>query len=313
MAASYSIRAVAEKTGLSPHTIRVWERRYAVLSPERTESNRRMYGEPDVERLRMIVRAMHVGHSIGMIASLPNEELAKLAVAPATPFQPGIPSEDFLAQCLNAMTEYDAESFQSAIRRAFAVLGVERLLSDVVLPLLKEVADGWRGGTVCIAQEHFVSAFLRTELEQIRLSFVPRPDAPRILITTPSGQMHELGALMAAITAARHGWRVTYLGPNLPAGEVAAAAKQVGARVVGLSVVYPDADLRTTGELKRLHELLGPGYTILVGGGAAGTYRAVLEEMSATPVPDLPALAAELSRLASLPRPLNVEDIGRAY
>jgi DNA-binding transcriptional MerR regulator/methylmalonyl-CoA mutase cobalamin-binding subunit len=298
MAASYTIRAVAEKTGLTAHTIRAWERRYGLLSPERTGTNRRMYDDRDVERLRLVVRAMEAGHSVGVVAGMPNEELAKLGGSAAKSATSAPGSEDFLAQCERAMLDLDSDLFQSTLRRANAVLGVERFLKEVVLPMLSVVTKGWESGAVQIAHEHFASAFLRTELERIRYSIAPPSNAPRLLVTTPSGHVHELGALLVAITAARHGWRITYLGPNLPAGEVAAAARQISASAVALSLVYPESDPRTVGELRRLREQVGAGIPILVGGAAARSYREVLDEIGATVIGDLDALAPALAKLA---------------
>jgi DNA-binding transcriptional MerR regulator/methylmalonyl-CoA mutase cobalamin-binding subunit len=295
MGASYTIRAVAEQTGLTTHTIRAWERRYGLLSPDRTDSNRRLYDERDIERLRLVVRAVEGGHSLGQVARLPNDELQRLGGREVKRAPVSVPSDDFLAVSRQAMLDYDSETFQSTLRRAREVLGVDQFLQKLVVPLLSSVGEGWRKGDVLIAQEHFASAFLRSELEGIRYSFAPSPGAPRIVIATPSGQMHELGALMAAITVARHGWRATYLGPNLPAGEVAAAVKQVGARAVGLSVVFPESDLRTIGELKRLRELLGPDFPILVGGSGADSYREVIGEITAVAVSNLSSLALALT------------------
>lgn len=296
MAASYSIRAVAEKTGLTTHTIRAWERRYGLLTPERSDANRRMYGEQDVERLQLLVRAIDAGHSIGMIAPLPNEELARLGRNEPSPVT-GYPNEDFLGLCERAMLELDSDLFRATLRRATAVLGIERFLLEVVVPLLSRVDRGWDNGGVSISHEHFASAYLRTELEQIRFSIAPPPGAPRMLVTTPSGHVHELGALLVAITAARHGWRVTFLGPNLPAAEISASSKQISASVVALSLVYPEGDLRTIGELKRLREQLGPDVPILIGGSGAPSYQEIVDEIGAVMVLDLGELGEYLSGL----------------
>jgi hypothetical protein len=100
---------------------------------------------------------------------------------------------------------------------------------------------------------------VRSVLGALRVAQTPEPGAPELIVTTPSGQAHELGALMAASMASSQGWKVTYLGPNLPAEEIVAAAGRRGARAVALSVVFPADDARLYDELRRLRRLRRPG------------------------------------------------------
>ena len=118
--------------------------------------------------------------------------------------------------------------------------------------------------------------------------------APRWLGTTPSGQHHEVGILLACCVAALEGWQVTYLGPNLPALEIAAAARDSGASAVGLSIVYPEADPGLEVELRALRRELGPGTPIVIGGRAADAFGAVCDEIHAERPGDLQALRRAL-------------------
>jgi methylmalonyl-CoA mutase cobalamin-binding subunit len=121
---------------------------------------------------------------------------------------------------------------------------------------------------------------------------------PLLIVTTPPGQLHEFGALMAAATAVENGWEVVYLGPNLPAEEIAAAARQRGADAVALSIIYPSGDPRLRREMHRLRQFLGPDIPILVGGRAAAAYRETLSEIRAVHLADLDALHEQLERFA---------------
>jgi methylmalonyl-CoA mutase cobalamin-binding subunit len=118
-----------------------------------------------------------------------------------------------------------------------------------------------------------------------------------MVVSTPAGQWHELGALVATATAAAQGWRVTYLGPNLPADDIAAAATQTGAKIVALSIVYPGDDPNVGHELRKLRRFLGANVALLVGGRAAGNYQRVIEEVGAIRVNDIPHLRLELDAL----------------
>ena len=118
-----------------------------------------------------------------------------------------------------------------------------------------------------------------------------------LVVATPAGQIHELGALLVGAAAANVGWHVTYLGASLPAAEIAGAARQNRARAVALSLVYPEDDPRLEGELTRLHDSLPAEVTLLVGGRAMPAYRAALEKIDATPLEDLTHLCATLDEL----------------
>lgn len=293
---SYSIRAVVEQTGLSAHTIRAWERRYGVPEPVRTETNRRVYRERDVLRLKLLQRAVSAGHSIGMIAGLAPEDLERMLGAGVGEARDIRKPASILGECRIAMRNLDSALLESVLSRASAVLGIDAWVADIVIPLLHELDQGWEQGTLRIAHEHMVSAVLRAQLERVRRSLSVPASAPRMVVTTPSGQLHELGALLVAITGVREGWAVTYLGPNLPFDEIAMAAKRIDASAVALSVVFPEGDPAVDHELRSLRAALAPNVALLVGGRAVPSYAEVLTEVEASVATDLEALRAELSR-----------------
>lgn len=293
----YSIGAVAEETGLSVHTIRAWERRYSVLAPARTGTNRRVYGEEDVIRLKLLRQAVESGHSIGLIAALPTEELRKLVRAEPRSLAESAGGGRFLDGCRRALQALDAESLDSELLRASSVLGIDRFIKDVALPLIAFIEVEWSQGRLSIAEEHLFSALLKNHLGRIRSSIQPDSRAPSAVIATPAGQNHELGAMLAAIVAAQAGWSVTYLGPNLPAQEIAFAARRTRADVVALSIVYPDADPSVESELRTLGSLLDPETRLIVGGRAAPTYADSLKAQKAIICNDLDELSDALARL----------------
>lgn len=301
---TYPIRTVAEKTGLSVHTIRAWEKRYGVLDPVRTETNRRMYRDADIGRLILLQRAVEAGHSIGTISGLSDDELGQIGGTLKSGGTVDGTDTDYLGECRHAMLQLDAEAFEDSLVRASTVLGVDGLLAGVVVPLLGELGQGWEAGSVRIAHEHLATALLRTQLERIRLSLPAPHKARRLLVTTPRGQMHELGALIVAVAAARDGWHVSYLGPNLPAEEIALAANRMGVHAIALSIVYPAVDHELPGELRRLRAELERQLPILVGGRAASNYSEVLKEISALSATESKSVQEALSRLKAASRPV---------
>jgi methylmalonyl-CoA mutase cobalamin-binding domain/chain len=119
---------------------------------------------------------------------------------------------------------------------------------------------------------------------------------PKILITTTSGQRHEIGALMAAAAAEEVGWEAIYLGASMPAEEIGAAARQSGARVVGLSLVYRD-DVRMVEELRAIRRYLEDDVTLVVGGRAAVELEDIIAELGGHRVGDMPEFQSLLDTI----------------
>ena len=118
-----------------------------------------------------------------------------------------------------------------------------------------------------------------------------------LVVATPAGQVHEFGALIVAATAAAEGWRVTYLGTDLPAEDIAEAAARTRARAAALSVVFPAGDAALGDELRRLRAVLPKDVALVVGGAAASAYSEVLDEIGAARLTDLDAFRAQLRTL----------------
>jgi DNA-binding transcriptional MerR regulator/methylmalonyl-CoA mutase cobalamin-binding subunit len=302
--AYHGIKAVALRTGLTAHVIRIWEKRYGAVRPQRTGTNRRRYSEEQIERLSLLREIKGAGHSIGPVAKLPTENLRKLAAeadtahghaARASLGPPGKPSR--LDECIAAMKTLDSRALEDALKRGATELGAQGLLQRVIAPLAQTIGDLWRDGVITAAHEHFASAVIRIFLGHAAKPFAGVDTAPVVLVATPSGQLHELGALLVGAAAANLGWHVTYLGASLPAAEIAGAARQNRARAVALSLVYPEDDPRLEGELTRLRELLPPEVALLTGGRAMQAYRDALEKIGALQVKDLPHLCSILDDL----------------
>lgn len=303
----HAIGAVESRTGLSTHAIRAWEKRYGAVEPERTEGGHRLYSEAQVQRLRMLRELTEHGHRIGRIANLPTEELEDLLEATREDAalargdgreRPEVTGE-LLAELMEAVREMDAEGLQSNLRRAALERNVHDLIEEVISPLLRRVGDAWHRGEVSPAQEHLASTVASRTLSWILDATEPDPDAPLAVVATPSGQVHDLGALLAAATTAAKGWRISYLGGNLPGEEIAAAARTTGARAVVLSIVYPADDTQVGEELRALRSGLPEGTAILVGGLGSSGYADVLEEIGGRRLEGYGELRAELDTLSA--------------
>lgn len=302
--AHHAIKVVARRTGLTAHVIRIWEKRYGAVEPERTGTNRRLYSDEEIERLSLLRDITQGGHSIGHVAKLPTEKLRQLAseahgvnslASRALTAGPAAPTH--LDECIAAVKSLDSRALDATLKRAGTELGAQGLLQRVVAPLAQTIGDLWRDGTITAAHEHFASAVIRIFLGHAAKPFAGTDSAPVLVVATPAGQIHELGALLVAAAAANLGWHVIYLGASLPAAEIAGAARQNRARAVALSIVYPEDDPRLEGELMRLHDSLPPEITLLVGGRAMPAYREALEKTHAIQMQDLAHLCTTLDEL----------------
>ena len=299
----HPIKVVVRRTGLSAHVIRVWEKRYQAVVPARTETNRRLYSDEDIVRLQWLQQAVQAGQSIGRIAHLPTAELVKLVGTEQVPLAQkptdgagGEPGE-FLARALVAVQKLDAVALEEQLVRASIALSQWHLLEEVIQPLMEHIGQMWQEGTLRIADEHLASAVVRSFIGNMRASFQVSEAAPHVVATTPAGQLHEMGALFAVVVATSEGWNSTFLGPNLPAEEIAWAAAQKGAKAVLLSIVYPGDDPHLGGELVKLRRLLGDEIALLVGGRAAQQYQRFLDQARAVTLANLNDLRDSLSRL----------------
>jgi methylmalonyl-CoA mutase cobalamin-binding subunit len=306
----HPIQVVAKRTGLSADVLRAWEKRYGVLDPARSGGGRRLYSDDDIDYLRLLKRATAAGRNVGRVAGLGRPELEAMvredeAAAASHPVgasggsgEPG----GAVDRAMAAIAALDGPALDAVLRRAMIETDALRFLDAVVVPLLIGIGERWRHGDVSPAHEHLASSVLRGVLGGFTGTFVPRPDAPRFLSATPQGQRHEFGAMLAAASAAAVGWRITYVGGDLPAGAIAAAARQTEAAVVALSLVHPDDDPDLPNELRVLRATLAPDVVLIVGGAAARGYARVLKDLRALVVTDLETLRATLVSLAAEPR-----------
>jgi methanogenic corrinoid protein MtbC1 len=258
------------RTGLSADVIRAWERRYGAVSPQRSEGGQRLYSERDVARLALLARATAEGHSIGEIARLDEAALEALLRGPKARGADDHGEEigAVVSDALGAATRLDSVALETILKRAVFSLGVERFVDQVVGRFLSEVGNRWHQGAISPAHEHLASDTMRRVLAWVTDAYELEPDAPRILVGTPEGEMHELGAMSAAAAAVGEGWRVVYLGASLPAEDIVSAAEQVGAKAVALSVVYADG-ASTAAQVARIARSLPDGVDLFIGGAAA--------------------------------------------
>jgi MerR family transcriptional regulator, light-induced transcriptional regulator len=305
----YPVQVVVHQTGLTPHVLRAWERRYGAVRPTRSESGRRLYTDLDIRRLKLLSRITKQGHPIGNVATLPDEALENLAkqttISRAERPRSGKGSSGrertaIVRDCIAVVQRFDTDGLNRILKRSVLEAGYTAVVRQVIAPLAQRLGDLWSEGILQTSHEHFASGVIRAFLLDPARQYSGTLPNTALVASTLQGQLHELGVIMAAALAAERGWRVIYLGPSLPALEIASVAMKCDARVVALSMVYPEAEPQIVNELRELRNSLPEKTPILIGGRGAESYRAVINELQAQLVEDFGAFQVALAKIRAM-------------
>lgn len=258
---SYRIKRVAHITGINPATLRAWERRYNLIAPGRTESGYRVYSDSDVAMLSRIKQLTDDGLTIGEAIARVRRGWAPL---PATARGPEL--DEVRVQLRDALLRLDRQGALAAYDR-LAHLPMERRAEEVLLPVMREIGGLWEESRAVVAQEHYASAFVRERLAAMMAELdegaAPGPEG---LCAGPPGEHHELALMACAVRLAAAGWRVVYLGTDVPMDDVRRVMAERRPAVLCSSVILR-RDARAVHELAEAYRGMAPRETAVVMGG----------------------------------------------
>jgi DNA-binding transcriptional MerR regulator len=277
------IGELSRRTGISPELLRAWERRYELLRPTRTPGGLRLYSREDLERVQAMQRHLAEGLAAAQAAALaltsPGAELD------APPLAPGVARLE-LAEALEG---FDEPAAQAVLDRLLGVATVDAVLTDVILPYLRELGERWERGETSVAQEHFASNVIRARLLALARGW-GRGVGPVALLACLPGEQHELGLIAFGLALRSHGWRIAYLGTDTPLDTLERAADAIEPAFV---VVSAAADERIPPVASQL-EALARRYRVGLGGAAAGApdgARPGVRALRGGPVPEAERIA----------------------
>jgi DNA-binding transcriptional MerR regulator len=237
----FSIKDLEHLTGVKAHTIRIWEQRYQVLEPQRTDTNIRYYAGSELKHLINVATLVESGKRISKVAAMTREAVAQeagnLNLADAS-------AAGIAGQMKQSMLEYDERLFVDLSDRFAAEHGFERLFTEVYLPFLDQVGLLWLSDAICPAQEHFLSQLIRQQL-YARLAAMPMVANPkRVLVHyLPEQETHELSLLFMHYLAKARGDHSLFLGSSVPFGDLAQFASHFpSVDFVTYCTVHPDGD-----------------------------------------------------------------------
>jgi len=244
----YTIKAVSERTGILPVTIRAWERRHKILSPQRSNNRYRMYTEKDIAILHWIKNRIDQGLSISIAVAelqtlqkngfIPEE---KLDYQMASPKPTGIAPSEYSVRLYKAFLESSELKAGEIFGEARAAFDLQILLTKVVIPTLVKIGDAWYRGDIRVTTEHFASKFILGKLMNIFQSMPLRSKKAYIIMGCAPDEFHEIGSLMLAILLRNQGYRIDYLGADIPLDDLIDFVQEERPNLVILSATMPDA------------------------------------------------------------------------
>lgn len=210
----YSIKELEKLSGIKAHTIRIWEKRYKIIEPQRTPSNVRYYSDDDVKKIINVSLLNTHGHKISAIARMNHDELAqKVHDLSKTEKQ----SDLHIDQLVVSMLDLDEETFESVLGDLEKKFGFETTVTEIIYPFLEKIGILWQTGNITPAHEHFISNLIRQKII-VSIASLPLPSKStiRVLLFLPENELHEIGLLFYHYLTRKCGFRSYYLGQSVP-------------------------------------------------------------------------------------------------
>jgi len=262
--ASYSIKDIESFTGIKAHTIRIWEKRYNLITPKRTCTNIRSYDDEDLKKLMNISVLNKHGMKISNLVHLDGGALGEKVMSLADNYND---PEKKIESLIVAMIDLDENRFEKIVNNTVMAIGFEETMIRLIYPFFIRVGMLWQTNTINPAQEHFVSNLLRQELlVATHNAFANHaPDAKTHLLFLPEREYHELGLLFYQYLLVKHGHKVIYLGASVPFGALQEVAEKKKIDCVLTSYTNPLNTESMQEEINRLHETF-PDVPVYIGG-----------------------------------------------
>lgn len=258
----YTIKTVTTQTGIRAVTIRAWENRYGLLHPQRSDNRYRLYSDRDVATLRWVKSQVDQGISISNVVRDLNSILTRgefpeilPAIAPrARSYQP-VPAEKLANQLFQALFNHDEAMTNELLKQANAMYDLTTVCMDVIGGALVKIGDAWHRGEMRITDEHFASRLLEGKLLNLLQAYPNRRGAPLVLMSCAPEETHEIACLMMAVMLRHIGYRVEYLGPDLPIDDLVDYARQEKPAMLCMSATMEENALRMTRVQEKLSKI----------------------------------------------------------
>ena len=269
-----SIGELARLTGITTHTLRVWEKRYGSPHSQRLPSGHRRYLKEDVPRLRAIVKALESGYRASKVVSGTLEELHSLmGLKPLLGPNPksiqeneNSSNEILIERWIKGIHEYNDDCLIQGFHEQWNKSGPLKFIIEYMIPLIERVGKGWEFGELSIPQEHFttecIDSFLTSKWRQLN----SRKEGWNLLMATLPGETHNLGLLMSAVVASLSGAKIIYLGLDTPLEDIISTTNNFEPKLLCLSISSGKNLLDTEDCLLKIKTELKKNITLISGG-----------------------------------------------
>lgn len=216
----FSIKEIESLTGVKAHTLRIWEQRYGMITPKRTDTNIRYYDEADLKKLLNVSLLNRNGYKISEIASMNAETLMQEVLKLS---QEKSDYESQLQALTLTMLELNEGAFEQLLNKSILQMGLEKTMMNLIFPFFRTIGIMWQTGSINPAHEHFITNIVRQKLivaidGQQNLSDIW---SKKFMLFLPEGEFHEIGLLFANYAIRARGGRVVYIGANVPFNDLA--------------------------------------------------------------------------------------------
>ena len=211
----YSIKDLETLSGIKAHTLRIWEQRYNIISPNRTDTNIRFYDDEDLKRILNISLLNQNGHKISKIALM---AISEINVHVAAISSNALKYPEQVQSLVLCMIDIDEERFDKIITKCVMQYGLENTMVHIIYPFLNKVGVLWQIGTINPYQEHFISNLIRQKIVVAidTCEHDYKSNCVKFLLYLPETELHEIGLLFATYILKSRGFRIFYFGQTLP-------------------------------------------------------------------------------------------------
>ena len=270
MKKNIGIKVISNACGVLPHSIRTWETRYQVFTPDRTEGGQRLYSEDDLARAKLLSVLINEGHSISQIAKLDIDEMQSMVKQNPSPIDRSrLGVNKAITNLFNCLTTYNIEGVVDEMRHLRLSLGSKDFIFQVILPVMQEIGIKVANGVYSVTQEHIVSTIVRDQMGQIAIPNLGDSNR-KIALATPNGNLHELSILIADIICRSNRVPTCYLGASHPAECLSEAVNALKVNTIVMGVVSSDSwdyEKNIVNYLTKLDKNLKNKVTVVLGGG----------------------------------------------
>jgi MerR family transcriptional regulator, light-induced transcriptional regulator len=210
---TYSIKDLEQLSGIKAHTLRIWEQRYNLLNPKRTDTNIRFYDDEDLKLILNVALLNDNGFKISKIASMASHEIRDEVIKLT---ERSLTHDDQIHALTICMIEMDEERFDKILSTNIIKLGFEQTMLNIIYPFMSKIGVLWQTGAINPAQEHFISNLVRQKLIVAIDGQIYHGGGKKFLLFLPEGELHEISILFASYLIKSKGHKVIYLGQSTP-------------------------------------------------------------------------------------------------